>query len=50
MAFLKKGTPQPIHVASGLCEICHKEPATILYEGKMICQTCKEKLTSSKDA
>lgn len=41
--FHKKGTPQPIHIASGLCESCGKNPATVLHEGKMICSECKEK-------
>jgi hypothetical protein len=46
--FLKKGTPQPIHVASGLCEICKQNPSTCLFEGKMVCQSCKENITNSQ--
>jgi hypothetical protein len=47
--FLKKGTPQPIHVASGLCEICKQNPSTCLVEGKMVCASCKENITSSQN-
>lgn len=42
--FHKKGTPQPIHVASGKCEICGSQPATTMCEGKMVCSSCKENI------
>lgn len=45
--FQKQGTPQPIHIASGLCEVCGSKPATTMCGGKMVCQECKEKMTSS---
>lgn len=48
MSFLKKGAPQPIKIASGLCEECGKEPATSFSNGKMLCQKCKE--ASSQNA
>jgi len=48
MSFLKVGAPQPIHIASGKCEICNSQPSVILFEGKMICLSCKEQLEGSK--
>lgn len=48
MSFLKVGAPQPIHIASGKCEICNSQPSVVLYEGKMICLDCKIKLESNK--
>lgn len=43
--FNKQGTPQPIKIASGLCEECGKNPATSLVNGRMICDSCKEKIS-----
>ena len=48
MAFIKKGSPQPMKIASGLCEKCGTEPAVCLVGGKMICKTCKEKSKHKK--
>jgi hypothetical protein len=48
MSFLKKGTPQPIKVASGLCEVCGKEHSTCLVDGKMVCDKCRENLSVSQ--
>lgn len=42
--FNKQGTPQPIKIASGLCEECGKKSATTLVDGRMICDSCKGKL------
>jgi len=42
MSFQKQGAPQPFKVASGLCEICGKNPGTILIDGKLICEDCKQ--------
>jgi hypothetical protein len=42
MSFQKQGTPQPFKIASGLCEICSLKPGTLLVEGKMICEDCKQ--------
>jgi formylmethanofuran dehydrogenase subunit E len=49
MAFLKRGSPQPIRIASGVCEECHERSATTLLNGKMICNVCKDKMASSKE-
>lgn len=42
--FHKQGTPQPIKIASGVCEICGEKPATTLSNGKMVCEECKAKM------
>jgi len=47
--FLKQGTPQPIKIATGMCEVCGKEHATSLVDGQMICNSCKERKASSKE-
>ena len=49
MPFLKKGTPQPMKIASGLCENCNTKKASVLHDGKMICSKCKKELASSKE-
>jgi len=42
--FHKQGTPQPMKIASGLCEICKKNNASCLVNGQMICEECREKI------
>ncbi|MDD5650296.1 MAG: hypothetical protein PHF86_07770 [Candidatus Nanoarchaeia archaeon] len=46
--FHKQGTPQPIKIASGVCEICGQNPATALVDGRMICEECKAKMTQKE--
>lgn len=48
MAFLKQGTPQAIKIASTICELCNKNQATVLVDGRMICQECKAKMQQEK--
>jgi len=48
MSFLKQGTPQPMKVASSLCEICGQNQAVCLENGKMVCNNCRDTSTNSK--
>lgn len=44
--FVKNGTPQPIKIASVMCESCGQKIATTCVNGKMICDECREKMNS----
>lgn len=46
--FHKQGTPQPIKIASGLCERCGQRPATALVNGQMICDECKNNIKENE--
>lgn len=46
--FHKQGTPQPMKIASGVCEVCGSKPATSLVNGQMVCEDCKEKMTQKE--
>jgi formylmethanofuran dehydrogenase subunit E len=50
MSFLKVGTPEPMKIASKMCELCGNNEATMLVDGKMICGECKARLESEKKA
>jgi hypothetical protein len=49
MAFLKQGTPQPFKISSCVCESCNKNPGTILVNGKMLCEDCKQKESTKEN-
>jgi len=49
MSFTKIGSPQPIKIASVVCEECG-QPATCSCDGKILCSSCKEKNTSSQSS
>lgn len=46
--FVKQGTPQAIKIATGLCEECGINPSTSLVNGRMICNSCKSKITKEE--
>jgi len=43
MSFEKIGTPQPIKIASGLCEICGSKSGNKVVKGKILCNDCASK-------
>jgi len=42
--FKKHGSPRPFKVASSVCEVCGKNKATKMIDGKMVCEECSKKM------